>query len=134
MPKKSRREETKTSPAVKTVIGTIVGTIIFFALLCIFALAALKTGISRSLYFPAALAAGALSGLFAGFTAARAIKKNGLLFGAAAGLGASLICIAVSAMASGGAEIKVLALPAVMTVFAALGGIAAVNLGKRTKY
>lgn len=134
MPKKSRREETKTSPAVKTGVGVLMGTVIFFALLCIFALAALKTGISRSFYFPAAFAAGALSGLFAGFTAARAIKKNGLLFGAAAGFGASLVCVAVAAIVSGGAEIKVFVLPAVMTVFAALGGIAAVNLGKRTKY
>ncbi len=134
MPKKSRREEQQASPVVKTGIGVLVGTAVFFMLLCILALVALKTGISQNLYFPTTLAAGALSGFFGGFTAVRAIKKNGLLFGAAAGFGASLICSAVAIAVSGGAEIKALSLPAVMTVSAALGGIAAVNLGKRAKY
>lgn len=85
-------------------------------------------------YFPAGLIIALLSGLAAGFAAAKPIKKNGLACGALAGLFASLPCAAAAALLSSGAGVRLIAFIGAMTLGGALGGVAAVNIKKRAKY
>lgn len=132
--KRAKREEQKASPLVRISVGAAVGTGLFFILIAAMALLSLKAGLDSRMYLPCALAAGAVSGIAAGFTAVKPIKKKGILFGGAAGLITSAISAAVSVTVSGEASVKLLIIIAVITVCSALGGILAANLRKRVSY
>ena len=132
--KKARREEQSASPFKKIAVGAAIGAVLFFAFTAAFALASLKSGIGSGAYFPAGLIIALLSGLVAGFAAAKPIKKNGLACGALAGLCASLPCAAAAALLSSGAGVRLIAFIGAMTLGGALGGVAAGNIKKRAKY
>ena len=129
--KKTRRDEKKVSPAAKILIGAVLGSVIYFAAVAVFAAFALKSGVGFSSYMPAGLALGALSGLVSG----RPIKQNGALYGALSGLGQSLInSIVLFSVNKASAGTGMLILAVIVTVASVIGGIAAVNIKRKKKY
>ena len=133
--KKTRRDEKKVSPAAKILIGAVLGSVIYFAAVAVFAAFALKSGVGFSSYMPAGLALGALAGLVSGFFTVRPIKQNGALYGALSGLGQSLInSIVLFSVNKASAGTGMLILAVSVTVASAIGGIAAVNIKRKKKY
>ncbi|MDD6275735.1 MAG: TIGR04086 family membrane protein [Clostridia bacterium] len=137
MPKKKRRKKTPAADAnvktviIKSLIGSAVGTALFFLLIVLASLIALKTDMPQK-YFPIfVLLSGAVSGLVCGFTAVRPIKKNGLLLGAASCVIPYLIIIVVSVCLShSGLGNYGWILLAVLALTSSFGGILAVNKRK----
>ena len=133
--KKTRRDEKKVSPAAKILIGAVLGSVIYFAAVAVFAAFALKSGVGFSSYMTAGLALGALSGLVSGFFTARPIKQNGAFYGALSGLVQSLInSIVLFSVNKASAGTGMLILAAIVTVASVIGGIAAVNIKRKKKY
>lgn len=133
--KKSRRDEKKATPISKIVIGAVLGSVLYFMFLAIFALFALKSNVSISSYMPVGIFMGALTAFVGGFAAVKPLKEKGALYGALTGVIQALICSIVlfivnSAVAGNGIFI----LMAVIIAAAAGGGIAAVNLKTKKKY
>lgn len=120
--------------AISLLIGNIIGAVLFFLLTLLASAVILKKTVSSDFYTPVAVIISGFSALAAGFSAVRPLRKNGLIIG----LGSSILliaCICVSAaLASGGSMgIKTAIAAAVAAVCAAVGGILAANMKKRSK-
>ena len=138
MSEKSRGEQKGKSSmrltAISLLIGNIIGAVLFFLLTLLASAVILKKTVSSDFYTPVAVIISGFSALAAGFSAVRPLRKNGLIIG----LGSSILliaCICVSAaLASGGSMgIKTAIAAAVAAVCAAVGGILAANMKKRSK-
>lgn len=133
--KSSRKDEKLGSPINKIIIASVIGSVLYFAMLAVFAAAALKKGMEASSYMPVGLVLGAVSGFLSGFTAVRPIKEKGALYGALTGFIQSLINSIVLFIVNGGAAgTGIFILAAIVIILAAVGGIAAVNLKIKKKY
>lgn len=133
--KRSRREDNKSSPISKIMIGAVSGSILYFALLAFFALFALKSNVGTSSYMPAGLFLGALTAFIGGFAAVKPLKQKGAIFGALTGLVQALICSIILFIANeAAAGTGIFILMALLIAAAAGGGIAAVNIKIKKKY
>lgn len=133
--KKSRRDEKKTSPISKIIIGAVLGSVLYFVLLAVFASFALKSNVSMSSYMPAGMALGVLAAFIGGFAAVKPLKEKGVVYGALTGLVQALICsIVLFIVNSAVAGTGIFILMAVIIAAAAGGGITAVNLKPKKKY
>lgn len=133
--KSSRKDNKYNTKLISVSAGALASTVIFFVLLALFAFFSLKSGFSDSIYFPAGLVTGALSGFTGGFICVRPIKEKGVLFGFVSGLIQALICCGILFAINGAsAGNGLFILFGVITVFSAFGGIAAVNLKIKKKY
>ncbi len=133
--KKTRRDDNKTSHVTKIIAGSVVGSVLFFVLLAVFAASALKTDIAASSYMPAGIILGALSAFVGGFISVRPLKEKGMPYGALSGLFQALICsivLFVANKASVGTGVFILM--AAVTAGSIAGGISAVNLKIKKKY
>lgn len=137
-----KKKRTKASAAVndtkniiiKILIGSGVGTAVFFALTALSAFILLQNDSDTPIYKYIILLAGAISGFLSGFVAVRPLRKNGIAFGSVSALPAYLIAVLVSALiARSGIGLIGWILLAVMVVFASVGGIVAVNKRKKTR-
>ena len=132
----SRSKENGSSVYKKIIIGSLSGTVIFFILLFLFSCIALKSDVfPMSAYMPLGLVSAAISSLGGGFITVRPDKKNGMLLGALTGLVQALVSSAamffINERNSG---TGIFILMAVIILFGAIGGMAAVNLKVRKKY
>lgn len=133
--KKSRRDEKKTSPISKIIMGAVLGSVLYFVLLAVFASFALKSNVSMSSYMPAGMVLGALTAFIGGFAAVKPLKEKGVVYGALTGLVQALICsIVLFIVNSAVAGTGIFILMAVIIAAAAGGGITAVNLKPKKKY
>lgn len=133
--KMTRRDEERASPQIKIIIGSAIGTALYFLIVAIAAAAVLKSGTGSSAYLPIGFAAGILSGFAGGFAAVRPIKEKGAVFGALSGLCQALLCSVVLFIvnrAAAGSGMLILSL--IIIICSALGGIAAVNAKRKKKY
>ena len=129
MPKSKRKLSAKESPAllqtaIKTLIGSLVNIIIYFALTAVFSLISLKTDAKSDYFRYMIFFISAMSGLVGGFAAVKPIRKNGILIGAVSAAPAFLIIFLVSSIISRtGISITGWVAAAIMTLFSAIGGI-----------
>lgn len=133
--KKSRREESSASPIIKIIIGSSAGSILYFAMLAVFATLALKSNVSSSSYMLIGNLIGALTGFISGFATVRPIKEKGAIYGGLTGLLQALICATVLFIvnkASAGSGIFIMI--AVIIIAGIAGGITGVNLKTKKKY
>lgn len=137
-----KKKRTKASSAVndtkniiiKILIGSGVGTVVFFGLTALAAFILLKNDSDTTIYKYIMLLVGAISGFLSGFIAVRPLRKNGIAFGSVSALPVYLIAVLVSVlMARSGIGIIGWILLPVMVVFASIGGIVAVNKRKKTR-
>lgn len=137
-----KKKRTKASSAVndtkniiiKILIGSGVGTAVFFALTALSAFILLQNDSDTPIYKYIMLLVGAISGFLSGFVAVRPLRKNGLAFGSVSALPVYLIAVLVSVLiARSGIGLIGWILLAVMVVFASVGGIVAVNKRKKTR-
>ncbi len=133
MPKSKRKLSAKESPAllqtaIKTLIGSLVNIIIYFALTAVFSLISLKTDAKSDYFRYMIFFISAMSGLVGGFAAVKPIRKNGILIGAVSAAPAFLIIFLVSSIISRtGISITGWVAAAIMTLFSAIGGIISAN-------
>ncbi len=139
MPNKSKTSRSKENNSMnynKIIISSVVGTVMFFALISIFALLALKSdAFSQSVFIPIGYISAAVSACSGGYISVRPVKKNGALLGALTGFVQALISSAVLFFINDkntGSGIFIFML--LIIVFSTLGGISAVNLKVRKKY
>ena len=122
------------SICIKLILCGFAGSGIFFLLLTVFSIVALKTDMSDSLFMPLGVASGLVSGFFSGYTAVRPVMQKGLLFGALSGLICILICgILTFAINGGKAGSGLIILSALILLSSAAGGIAAVTRKPKRK-
>lgn len=116
---------------IKSLTGSAVGAAVFFALIALSSLIALRADMSQKILPVFVLVSGAVAGLVCGFTAVRPVGKNGLLLGAAASVLPYLIIIVISVCIShSGLGNYGWILLAVLVIASALGGVLAVNKRK----
>lgn len=135
MPKKRRTKpqagtDIKTV-IIKTLIGSLVGVVLFFAFTALASLILWKTDADESIYKFISLLIGAVAAFAGGFVAVRPTRKNGIVFGSLSALPVYLLEILASVLVSkSGIGLIGWILLAVQILFAALGGIIAVNKRK----
>lgn len=116
---------------VKTLIGSVIGAVMFFLLVALMSLIVLKADMSQSPYKYMILGAGMISGFICGFAAVRPVRKNGIVVGALSALPMYLLAVTLATLNSRtGIGVIGWILLGVMIVFAAIGGILAVNKRK----
>lgn len=117
--------------AIKTLTGSLVGLVIFFLLTAVATAVLWKTDADSEMYKYILLVIGAISAFICGFVAVRPVRKNGIVFGALSVLPTYLITIIVSMLISkSGIGLFGLILLGIQILFAAIGGIIAVNKRK----
>lgn len=117
---------------IKILIGSGVGSAVFFALAALSAFVLLQNDSDVNIYKYIILLIGAISGFLSGFAGVRPLRKNGIAFGAVSALPVYLIAIIVSIILSrSGISLIGWILLAVIVIFSAVGGIVAVNKRKR---
>ncbi len=130
----SRGEDNSAFPLKSIIIGSVIGVVLFVVLLTVASAAVLSADIGKNLYQVIGLAAGALASFAGGFAAVRPVHKNGVPYGALAGIIQAIIVSIISFAAnSASAGTKLFLLMGLMVLCSAAGGIAAVNLKRRRK-
>lgn len=135
MPEK-RRKKPQTVSGVKTVIaktliGSLLGAVMFFVLTALASLILWKTDADESIYKFISLIIGAVSAFTGGFAGVRPVRKNGIAFGALSVLPVYLAEILAGVLVSkGGIGLIGWIMLAVQLLFSAVGGIIAVNKRK----
>ncbi len=134
--KNSRSKDNKSTDYSKIVIGSVIGTVLFFVMIALFSFAALKSDVfSQSAYMPLGLFSAFISSFIGGFITVRPIKKNGALLGVLTGIIQALVsAAAVFFINERNSGTGIFILIAVFAVAGAIGGISAVNLKVRKKY
>ncbi len=134
--KNSRSTDNGSSNIKKIIIGSVIGSVMFFVFISLFSLFALKSDMfSQSAYMPAGLVSGGISSFLGGFISVKPIKKNGVIYGALSGLIQSAICsLAAFLINNNESGIGIVILMAVIVALGAVGGIAAVNFKIKKKY
>ena len=121
--------------AIKISICSFISSVLFFALIAVFAAAALKSGFSASSYLPAGIVFALLSGFAGGFAVAKIQNEKGAIFGLLNGISQSVICSAILFFINSGNIGKgLLILSAVIICSAVAGGISGVNFKIKKKY
>lgn len=116
----------------KTLVGSLIGTVLFFTLLCLAAAVILKKPIETKLFPIISLFISALSAFISGFVAVRPIRKNGILMGLCSCAPLVIIAGATVLFETGGnIGIMTAVMAGIMILCAALGGIAAVNIRQK---
>lgn len=132
--KKSKRGR-ETSAKKKTVLsvlkGSAVGTVLFFLLLLLASRAVLRFDLDSALLTVFAFAVAAVAAFAAGFAAVRPTRKNGVPMGAVSAVPILAVVAVAAAITSGSVGRNMLIAAAIMLVFGAVGGIAAVNFRKK---
>ena len=119
---------------IKILIGSGAGIVTFFILTALSAFLLLKNDSDMNIYKYIILLIGAVSGFTAGFAAVRPMRKNGIAFGAVSALPVYLTAVTVSVILSrAGIGLIGWILLAVTAVFAAVGGVVAVNKRKKIR-
>lgn len=117
--------------AVKALIGSLVGVILFFALTALASFILWKTDSDESIYKFVLLLIGAVASFTGGFVAVRPTRKNGIAVGALSALPVYLLEILASVLVSkSGIGVIGWIMLAVQILVAAIGGIIAVNKRK----
>lgn len=133
--KPSRRDNKDETPIMKIIIGSILATVMYFAVIAVYAAFALNSVMSVSTYMPAGMIVGAITGFLGGFVSVRPLKEKGLLYGLISGAIQAIICSVVLFIVNGGtAGNGIFILCALIVLFSVLGGISAVNLKMKKKY
>lgn len=133
MPKSKRKSSAKESPAllqtaIKTLIGSLINIIVYFALTAVFSLISLKTDAKSDYFRYMIFFISAISGLVGGFAAVKPIHKNGILIGAVSAVPAFLVVFLVSSIISRtGISVTGWIAAAVMIFSSAIGGIISAN-------
>lgn len=132
---RSNKNSTVIAAVRAVVVGSVGGAILCAALLAAFAFGFVKAGyIPQFAINPIIIAVSALSAFVAGFFAAKVSKKNGLLFGAMAGLLLfALFLLAGVAVFQGAPVLTTLTRFAVMVLAGAIGGLLAVSWKSKIK-
>ena len=116
---------------IKTLTGSLVGLAVFFLLAAAAAAVLLKTDADGEIYKYILLSVGAVAAFICGFAAVRPVRKNGIVFGALSVLPMYLVIILASILISkSGIGLIGWVLLGVQLLFAAIGGIIAVNKRK----
>ena len=128
--------ESDSSGINRIMISSVIGSVMFFALISLFSVLALKSDVlSRDLYMPLGLFCGAVSSFVCGFIAVRPVRINGFATGAISGFSQAVICSAAVFFINGNnAGAGIFILMAVMIAVSSIGGISAVNLKVKKKY
>lgn len=136
MHKKSNgKDEKNKNPIKRIVLFSAAGCLFYYLMLMLFSLVAMKKGLNASYYIPVGFALGAFSSLLCGFSVVRPLKQKGAFYGLITGVFQAIMISAVLFAANkGSVGIKTLILAAIVSFFAAVGGIAAVNLKIKKKY
>ena len=137
MPVKSKtaKKDDNNKPIYKILIGSVIGSVLYFLLIALFSLMALKSSFDSSVYMPAGIVLGGLSAFLGGFITVKPIKEKGVFYGALTGLIQALICASVLFIVNNAtAGTGIFILIAVILLCGALGGVAAVNIKKKIKY
>ncbi|MBR6531517.1 MAG: TIGR04086 family membrane protein [Clostridia bacterium] len=135
MPKKRRTKPQVSGDirtiAVKILIGSLVGVLLFFVLTALASFLLWKTDTDESVYKFVILSVGAFAAFAGGFVAVRPIRKNGIALGTLSTILPYFIVILVSALVakSGMGAVGWILLP-LQILFSAIGGIIAVNKRK----
>lgn len=130
MPKrrKPKAEANLKTAIIKALVGSAVGTAVFFALTALAAFICLKGDSDPDSYKFFILAAGAVSGFVCGFAAVKPVKKKGIIAGALSTLPMYFITVCTAMLIShGGLGLIGWILCAVMLASGGVGGIIAVN-------
>ena len=131
----SSKKESKGFPLVPILSVSVVSSVLYFIILALLTVFSLKSSVDRSMYLPFSIGAGGITGFICGFAITKIIKEKGMICGSLSGFIHSLICsVVIFVLNKGTAGNGIFILIAVMTVFASLGGITAVNLKKKIKY
>lgn len=132
---KSSKKEPSSFPLVPLMIICIASAVFYFGIIALITAVALGSSVDGSMYLPLSIGAGAVSGFICGFVTAKITKEKGLLYGGLSGFLHSLLCsVVIFVLNKGVAGNGIFILIAVATAFAALGGIAAVNIKKKIRY
>ncbi len=134
--KSSRSNETSAPDFKRIIPGSLFGTFLFFVLIVLFSVTALKTDfLSSAAYMPLGIFSGAMSSFSGGFISVRPTRKKGALLGILSGLfQAFLITAILLFIYADNPGSGLFIFMAVITVFGLLGGISAVNLKMKKKY
>ncbi len=133
--KTARKEENKNGQIDKILIGAGAGIGLFFVLLFLFAALALKSGVDTSVYLPAGIVFGGISGFISGFITVKFIKEKGAFYGILTGMLQSILsALIVFIINKGVAGTGLFIMIALAVLCSTLGGIAAVNIKKKIKY
>ncbi len=133
--KSSSKKESTGFPLVPLASVSAVSSVLYFAILALITVISLKSSVDRSMYLPLSIVAGVVTGFICGFAVSKIIKEKGLFYGGLGGFVHSLICsVVIFILNKGTAGNGIFILMAVMTLFASLGGIAAVNIKKKIRY
>lgn len=133
---KKRRTKPQVSTDIKTVaikalIGSAVGLVLFFALTALASFALWKADADSEVFKYIMLIIGAVAGFVGGFVAVRPTRKNGIAVGALSALPTYLAVILTSTLVSkSGVGVIGWVFLAVLVLFSAIGGIVAVNKRK----
>ena len=119
---------------IKILIGSGAGIVTFFILTALSAFLLLKNDSDMNIYKYIIILIGAVSGVITGFIAVRPLRKNGIALGAVSALPVYLTAVTVSIILSRtGIGLIGWILLAVTAVFAAVGGVIAVNKRKKIR-
>lgn len=117
--------------AIKALIGSLVGLVVFFILTALASFILWKNDADSEIFKYIMLIIGAVSAFIGGFVAVRPTRKNGIAVGALSALPSYLVIILISVLLSkSGVGAVGWVLLAVMILFSAIGGIVAVNKRK----
>ncbi len=115
-------------------IGSAVGTVLFFITTTLSALIILKNDLSEDTYPAFLIVAGAVSAFFGGFVSVIPTKRNGLILGALSVLPTYFIIFAVSSIFNRtGISVYGWIMLGVMVLFGGLAGIVAANKKRKIK-
>lgn len=129
--KSASQSNTVRNTAMKILIGSVVGMVVFFVLSLLASLILWKNDSAPSAYGYVIIAIGALAGFVGGFTAVRPTRKNGIASGMlSAVLPCSVIFLTSVLIARGGVSVYGWIFLAVYILVSAVGGIVAVNKRK----
>ena len=113
--------------------GSLIGVALLLSTITISTLAIYKANLSDKTYIPFLTLSIILSGILSGYISTFKIRKNGLVNGAVAALPLAVILLVSMSVANNAFALLMLIPCAIMVVSGAIGGIAAVNIKRKTK-
>jgi len=139
MPKRKPGRAVRDESSIKSISfrilrGSIVGFIVFFALIVVLSLFFLKADFPQSVLPAASLAVSAVAALVSGYVSARPTRKNGLTTGAFSAIPLAVAILIVLLISNkGDLGLYTVLMLIIMAFFASLGGIIAANKKKKVR-
>lgn len=122
----------KSNPYIKLFFSGAAGTGLFFFLIAAFSLIVMKLNLTESLFMPAGLIFGVLSGFLAGYTSVIPFGEKGLIYGSAGGAVCAVLCGTTAFAVNGGkAGTGIFLLGSIILISSIGGGI--ISSGKKRK-